>query len=98
VRFALSSRRLFRPERWVAVGFLGARGSIFTPQVFKGTGEGGTYGSRDEVLADLRDAFETPGRLDDSFVQATKGWTFQAMRIDDGVTNGILRAVAAGGL
>lgn len=98
MRFHVSSRRLFVPERWVVFGFHNGSGSILTPQVFPGPSPDGFFSSRQETLQAVRDAFETPGQLGDVFIRATRGWTFLPVRIDDGYTNGVLDALRLGGV
>lgn len=98
MNFVITPRRLFVPERWVVVGYCLPEMRMFTPHPFRGTQGSLCYHSYNEAMGDVQDAFNTPGRLSDEFRRATDGWTFQAMPINDGVTNGILRAVAAGGL
>lgn len=98
MNFRVAARNIFTPDRYVVFGFHAGQGTIFTPEVFRGSEANGFYASHLEATQDIRDAFETPGRIRDEFRRATHGWTFLPVRIDDGYTNGVLDAVRLGGL
>lgn len=98
MRFRVSSRRAFTPERWGIFDFHMGRGIMRTPEIFRGTGDGGAFSSHAEAMQAVQNAFETPGALSDAFKAATRGHTFVPMRIDLGYTNGILDAVRLGAL
>lgn len=97
MKFQVASRSVLGPQRWVVFGFHAGRGTIFTPERFRGSEANGFYASSREALQDIRDSFETKGRISEEFRRATLGWTFLPVRIDDGYTNGVLDAVRLGG-